>query len=72
MTVFGLLEHENKMSVCNYKLTMHASNAQPIESGERLVFWSGFRHFTAQPIFSESSTGDKVSLSCSLPLLIDG
>ncbi len=59
LAVFGLLEYENKMSVLNFKLTMHASATAPIRAKEPLVFWSGFRRFTARPQFSEPSTGEK-------------
>eukprot|EP00038_Savillea_parva_P027628 m.60721 g.60721 ORF g.60721 m.60721 type:complete len:784 (+) comp7972_c0_seq1:104-2455(+) len=56
---FGLLEHENRKSVLNFKLQMHTSYNQPIKSKERLIFYSGLRRFSSCPIFSQHTVGDK-------------
>jgi len=59
--VFGLLRHENKMSVVNYAIKLHPSHPEdePIKSKDRLVFFSGVRKFSAQPVFSQHTTGSK-------------
>jgi len=56
---FGLLEHENRKSVLNFKLQMHSSYTTPIKSKERLIFYTGMRRFSTNPIFSTHTTGDK-------------
>eukprot|EP00041_Stephanoeca_diplocostata_P012260 m.205463 g.205463 ORF g.205463 m.205463 type:complete len:815 (-) comp18879_c1_seq1:424-2868(-) len=59
LTVFGLLEHENKMSVLHFKLQMHSTFTEPIKSKTKLVFCTGLRKFSAEPIFSQHAIGDK-------------
>jgi pre-rRNA-processing protein TSR1 len=56
---FGLLEHENRKSVLNFKLQMHSTYSTPIRSKEKLIFYTGIRRFTSCPIFSQHSVGDK-------------
>lgn len=56
---FGLLEHENRKSVLNFKLQMHSSYDLPIKSKERLIFYTGLRRFATCPIFSQHTVGDK-------------
>jgi hypothetical protein len=47
LVVFSLMEHENKMSVLNFKVKMRPDQTEPIKSKEELVFYTGLRHFTA-------------------------
>lgn len=61
LVAFGLLKHENKMSVMNVavKRTNDPMDSDVIASKERMVFHVGFRRFAASPIFSAHTNGDK-------------
>ncbi|XP_064112530.1 pre-rRNA-processing protein TSR1 homolog isoform X2 [Macrobrachium nipponense] len=60
LVVFGLLPHEQKMSVVNLVIKSHASgHYRAIKAKERLIFHLGFRRFANQPVFSEHTTGNK-------------
>lgn len=60
LVIFGLLPHEQKMSVINVVIKSHSlGHFQAIKSKERLIFHIGFRRFANAPIFSEHSTGNK-------------
>ncbi|ROT66365.1 hypothetical protein C7M84_015613 [Penaeus vannamei] len=60
LVIFGLLPHEQKMSVMNIVIKSHSlGHYRPIKSKERLIFHVGFRRFANSPIFSEHSTGNK-------------
>ncbi|XP_012277899.1 pre-rRNA-processing protein TSR1 homolog [Orussus abietinus] len=59
LVVFGLLPHENKMSVLNAVLKRTSNNAEPIKSKERLIFQCGFRRLSSCPIFSQHTNGNK-------------
>ncbi|XP_042877630.1 pre-rRNA-processing protein TSR1 homolog isoform X2 [Penaeus japonicus] len=60
LVLFGLLPHEQKMSVMNVVIKSHPlGHYRPIKSKERLIFHIGFRRFANCPIFSEHSTGNK-------------
>lgn len=60
LVLFGLLAHEQKMSVLNMVLQRHAAGHQrPIRARQRLIFHLGFRRFAAAPIFSQHTNGDK-------------
>ncbi|XP_068216652.1 pre-rRNA-processing protein TSR1 homolog [Palaemon carinicauda] len=64
LVVFGILPHEQKMSVVNLVIKSHPSgHYRAIKSKERLIFHLGFRRFANQPIFSEHSTGNKHKFS---------
>lgn len=43
IVLFGLLPHEQKMSVLNLAIARHHSFGQPVRSKERLIFQVGFR-----------------------------
>ncbi|RNA32223.1 pre-rRNA-processing TSR1 -like protein [Brachionus plicatilis] len=61
IVAYGLLRHENKMSLINLKLkrvNLSLYNL-PIKSKERLVYHVGCRRFEADAIFSQHSNGDK-------------
>lgn len=57
--VYGLLEHENKMSVVNVVLKRTADSTIPIQSKERLIIQCGYRRFVVNPVFSQHTNGNK-------------
>lgn len=57
--MYGLLPHENKMSLQNVVLKRSPTSTIPIKSKERLIFQCGFRRFYANPIFSQHTNGNK-------------
>ncbi|XP_050525222.1 pre-rRNA-processing protein TSR1 homolog [Daktulosphaira vitifoliae] len=61
VVIFGLLPHEQKMSVINVILKRPTSVEfeEPIKSKTSLIFQCGFRRFTAEPIFSQHTNGNK-------------
>lgn len=65
VVLFGLLPHEQKMSVLNVVLkrpsTVHFD--EPIKSKSELIFQCGFRRFTAEPIFSQHTNGSKFKVN---------
>ena len=50
--LFGLLEHECKMSVLHFAVTKSPLYAEPLPNKQELVFYTGVRTFRARPIFS--------------------
>ncbi|XP_050491834.1 pre-rRNA-processing protein TSR1 homolog isoform X1 [Bombus huntii] len=59
LIVFGLLPNEHKMSILNVALKHINISPQPVKSKEKLIFQCGFRRFTACPIFSQHTNGNK-------------
>lgn len=59
LIVFSLLPNEHKMSVLNVVLKHTNISPQPIKSKEKLIFQCGFRRYTASPIFSQHTNGNK-------------
>ncbi|GAB6029910.1 ribosome bioproteinsis protein tsr1 [Chamberlinius hualienensis] len=62
LVVYGLLNHEQKMSVVNLLLKRFVSpneEPEPIQSKEKLIFHVGYRRFSACPLFSQHTLGDK-------------
>ena len=59
--MYGLLKHENKMSVVNLKLKRvnNIGYDVPIKSKEKLIFHVGCRRFEANPIYSQHTSGNK-------------
>ncbi|KAH0564049.1 pre-rRNA-processing protein TSR1 homolog [Cotesia glomerata] len=54
LILFGLLSHEQKMSLLNVVLKRTPDpNSEPIASKDKLIFQCGFRRFITAPIFSE-------------------
>ncbi|KAI0222561.1 ribosome biogenesis protein tsr1 [Massospora cicadina] len=53
--VFGLLQHENKMTVVNYTVLRTTEYKDPIRSKDPLIVQSGFRRYCVRPIFSQNS-----------------
>ncbi|XP_035217996.1 pre-rRNA-processing protein TSR1 homolog, partial [Stegodyphus dumicola] len=66
--VYGLLPHEQKMSVVNVIIRKQTSCQTPVKSKDTLIFHVGYRRFTCQPIFSEHNhIGDKFKYERFLP-----
>lgn len=59
LSVFGLLPHEQKMSLMNVVLKRTGASDEPIKSKERLIFQVGYRRFIVNPIFSQHTNGAK-------------
>lgn len=59
LILFGLLRHENKLSVMNVLLRKAASFEEPIKAKERLIFHVGCRRFATRPILSAHTNGNK-------------
>ena len=59
VVIFGLLKHEQKISVLNFVIKKNFSYTKPVKSKERLIFHVGYRRFTACPIFSQHTNGSK-------------
>jgi len=68
LVIYGLLAHEQKMSLVNLVIKKHHSCTVPIKNKQNnLVFHVGFRRFQAQPIFSQHTNGDKYKMERYLP-----
>lgn len=59
VVVYGLLDHENKMSVVNVVLKRTTGSTIPIKSKERLIIQCGYRRFVVNPVFSQHTNGNK-------------
>ncbi|XP_075226411.1 tsr1 ribosome assembly factor isoform X2 [Lycorma delicatula] len=63
IVLYGMLPHEQKMSVLNMVLKRPnistESAPEPIKSKEQLIFQCGYRRFKASPIFSQHTNGSK-------------
>lgn len=59
LAIYGLLPHEQRMSVIHFLLKRTPSNSQPIKSKERMIFHVGYRRFAANPIYSQHTNADK-------------
>ncbi len=51
----GLFKHENKMSVVHYAVSKHPSCESVVKSKDQVVFNTGFRRYTAAPLYSENN-----------------
>ena len=67
LLLYGLLPHEEKMSVINVVINKQPNFTLPIKSKEELIIHLGFRRFTNRPIFSAHTNGDKFKLERYLP-----
>lgn len=65
--VFGLLPHEQKMSVINVVLQKSHDLNRPIKSKDKLIFHIGCRRFSANPVFSQHTNGNKHKFERFLP-----
>lgn len=59
LIAYGLLAHENKMSVVNVVLKRSFDSTVPIKSKERVIIQCGFRRFVVNPVFSQHTNGNK-------------
>ncbi|KAK3858486.1 hypothetical protein Pcinc_035329 [Petrolisthes cinctipes] len=60
LVVFGMLAHEQKMSVVNMTFKSHSlGHYRPIKAKERLIVHMGCRRFVCRPVFSEHTNGNK-------------
>jgi len=67
LAIFGLLPHEQKMSVMHYTIKRHATFEAPVQAKERLIFHVGYRRFTSSTLFSQHTTGNKFKAERFLP-----
>jgi len=67
LVIFGLLPHEQKLSVVHFVLKRHPTFKDPVQSKERLIFHCGYRRFSACPVFSQYTSGDKHKLERFMP-----
>lgn len=64
VVIFGLLQHEHKMSVLNFLLKRSPEYRPPIKSKDRLIFHVGIRRYSACPIFSQHTNANKHKVGC--------
>lgn len=67
VVLFGVLPHEQKMSVLNLVVKKCSEVTRPIKSKERLIFHIGFRRFSACPVFSQHTNSSKHKFERFLP-----
>lgn len=67
LVVFGLLPHEQKMSVMHFVIRRHPTFDAPVKAKEKIVFHVGYRRFAAGAVFSQHTTGDKFKAERYLP-----
>ena len=53
--IFGLLQHETKMSLVNFSVHKSQSYEDPLANKDELVFYTGTRIFGGRPIISDSA-----------------
>lgn len=63
LIVYGLLPHEQQMSVVNVVLKRTPESNIPIKSKERLIIQCGYRRFIVNPIFSQHTNSDRHKVS---------
>ena len=64
--VFGLLSHEQKMSVMHFLVKcFRGDDNEPVKSKEQITFHVGYRRFTACPIYSQHTNMNKHKVHCS-------
>jgi pre-rRNA-processing protein TSR1 len=57
LVVYGLLQHEAKLSVVNFSMKKVASYGESIRSKEELLLVFGLRSFMARPVLSDDGQG---------------
>jgi pre-rRNA-processing protein TSR1 len=68
LLVYGLLAHEQKISVLNMVIKRHVSAAKfVVPSKTRLIFHVGCRRFAASALFSQHTNMDKHKMERYLP-----
>jgi len=65
LAVFGLLPHEQKMSVVHFLVKrFRGDDDEPVQSKEQLTFHVGYRRFAACPIYSQHTNMNKHKVMC--------
>lgn len=59
LILYGMLPHEQQMSVQNCVLKRTHDSELPLQSKERMIVQCGYRRFIVNPIFSQHTNGDK-------------
>uniref|UniRef100_A0A914YDT3 Pre-rRNA-processing protein TSR1 homolog n=1 Tax=Panagrolaimus superbus TaxID=310955 RepID=A0A914YDT3_9BILA len=67
MIVYGLLKHEQRMSVLNVVLRRHFTCNLAIKNKANLIYHVGYRRFEANGIFSQHTNGDKFKMERFMP-----
>uniref|UniRef100_A0A1I8C088 Pre-rRNA-processing protein TSR1 homolog n=1 Tax=Meloidogyne hapla TaxID=6305 RepID=A0A1I8C088_MELHA len=67
LIVFGLLKNEHRMSTLNMILHRYPSFNLPVKNKEELLFQVGCRLFTANPVFSQHTNGQKFKMERFMP-----
>ena len=57
VSMFGLMQHETKLSVVNFSIQKKGTYREPIANKEELLFVTGVRCFSARPILSTDEHG---------------
>jgi len=57
LSLWGLLQHEVKLSVLNFSVKKEAGIDEPIANKEELIFVTGVRTYPARPIYSTDEHG---------------
>ena len=57
--MYGLLPHEQKISVMHFVIKRNHDNNEPIRSKERMIFHVGYRRFAACPVYSQHTNAEK-------------
>ena len=57
--MYGLLPHEQKISVMHFVIKRNHGNNEPIKSKDRMIFHVGYRRFAACPVYSQHTNAAK-------------
>jgi pre-rRNA-processing protein TSR1 len=57
LTLYGLLLHEQKMSIMNFTMTKRKEYKEPIQSKQRVLLMVGARRYLVNPIYSAHTRG---------------
>lgn len=57
--LYGMLPHEQQMSLQNCVLKRTPDSELPLQSKERMIVQCGYRRFIVNPIYSQHTNGDK-------------
>eukprot|EP00478_Filoreta_tenera_P000248 GABV01000248.1.p1 GENE.GABV01000248.1~~GABV01000248.1.p1 ORF type:complete len:497 (-),score=114.57 GABV01000248.1:94-1470(-) len=55
--IFGLFEHENKVSVIHFSVRRDKMFEEPVQGKDPLIIRCGFRRFRCRPVWSEAPRG---------------
>ena len=57
--MYGLLPHEQKISVMHFVIKRNHGSNEPIKSKDRMIFHVGYRRFAACPVYSQHTNAAK-------------